>query len=70
VECAFLFHKICGNYYYKKGVYIQVITSTGRCDDLYVNIDNFEGGIGNTVPHENVYIQNANLLKTLEIPEI
>jgi len=30
MDCACLFHKICGCYYYKKGVYVQVIRSTAR----------------------------------------
>jgi len=30
MDCACLFHKICGYYYYKKGVCAQVIRSTVR----------------------------------------
>jgi len=30
MDCACLVHKICGYYYYKKEVYVQVIRSTVR----------------------------------------
>jgi len=30
MDCACLVHKICGYYYHKKGVYLQIIRSTAR----------------------------------------
>jgi len=58
MDCACLFLEICGYYYYKKGVYAQVIRST--LDDAFES--------GNTVPHEHVCIRKIK--KTLEIAEI
>jgi len=60
MDCACLFHEICGYYYYKEEIMYR--QSDRQLDDI------FEGG--NTVPHENVYIRKINLQKTLEITEI
>ena len=46
MDCACMVRKICGYYYYKKGVFVQIIRSTTR--------RHFWGR--NTVPHENVYV--------------
>jgi len=67
MDCACLFLEICGYYYYKKGVYAQVIRST--LDDAFES--------GNTVPHECMHPKNkknarnrGNLLKrTSELHE-
>jgi len=60
MDCAYLVHQKVGAVTLRKE--LTYCWSDGQLDDIFED--------GNTVPHQNLYIEKVNLQKTLEITVI